>query len=731
MKVRNVVKKVAAVGTGIAMLGASITGAVALDLGDYPAPFVNEGVYDDGNILVIGAEAAASDTLGAVDIASNFQYESRDCSGTDTEVFGGQTEEVPLGFPLASGVSFSQILEDDDIEGMFDSKIRFKGSDYDTRDLLMLGQDDAELRIHTSLTSSEDDYHTDVVLESAKDSIKYYYVFDEPLEFGEVSYDDSLDIKFLGKSFSIVNLDSNKVTLQTADEYYMEVGGSIDVDDKTVTLTNVGAGGKVIIDVDGIKETVDDAVKTVNGIEVKVDETFYEDNKDERSATLLIGDDIVRVVKDGDPFIGEDEDEPDWIWNIGGFDTDSATAINTDGEFSGPFLGIENEFLWNDDSDNPLVAGDCIDLPYNYLKICFDSLSVKEDEYAKYVFNIDDDADFSDIEGGPDSLDALHMESDIDEGFLVDISEMDYALASPGRTDELWVWKCLEDEELAGVYYRDYDNDVALAGCFELSDEIDFDFASLNYGNVKNDLTVSLKGNLSVGEVELVVSAYDPSNLPYFDDSLVTTWTVDDGFSVSSLGASASQDESDELVWIGEGNSDLEEAVVPIGIGTKDEDFRTRYGIIVANPSNGGNSDEMVLEVPSDQVFAKFSVRGQGTVVESSGGFCSPLRISPVAKLDSEVSSPGQHNLILIGGPCVNSLVSSIFGISCEDWNLTVGEALVKLAENGENVAMLVAGTSAMDTRRAAKAVASYMDYSFSGVESLVKGTGLDDAIIE
>ena len=50
MQVLKAMKKVAAVGTGVAMLGATLTGAMALDLSEYPAPFVTAGTYDTSNV---------------------------------------------------------------------------------------------------------------------------------------------------------------------------------------------------------------------------------------------------------------------------------------------------------------------------------------------------------------------------------------------------------------------------------------------------------------------------------------------------------------------------------------------------------------------------------------------------------------------------------------------------------------------------------------------------------
>ncbi len=93
----------------------------------------------------------------------------------------------------------------------------------------------------------------------------------------------------------------------------------------------------------------------------------------------------------------------------------------------------------------------------------------------------------------------------------------------------------------------------------------------------------------------------------------------------------------------------------------------------------------------------------------------------------SEVSSPEDYNLILVGGPCANTLVEELFDYTCDGWSFEEGEAVVKLVDNGEKVALLVAGTSADDTRRASKAIASYTDYEFSGTEALVSGTSLTD----
>src|SRR3989344_5970852 len=99
-RLKSAMRKVAAMSAGALMLGATMTGAVALDLGDYPSPFVKNGVYDNSNAIVVGADAAASDTLGAVDIATNLQFESKVCvPGASAGSVSVSGDAVEIGDP--------------------------------------------------------------------------------------------------------------------------------------------------------------------------------------------------------------------------------------------------------------------------------------------------------------------------------------------------------------------------------------------------------------------------------------------------------------------------------------------------------------------------------------------------------------------------------------------------------------------------------------------------------
>ena len=75
MRMRKAIQKMAAITTGLTMVGATIFGAAAASLADYPSPlFIKDGKFD--GIIVVGAKAASSDVIGSIDIATALQAES-------------------------------------------------------------------------------------------------------------------------------------------------------------------------------------------------------------------------------------------------------------------------------------------------------------------------------------------------------------------------------------------------------------------------------------------------------------------------------------------------------------------------------------------------------------------------------------------------------------------------------------------------------------------------------
>ena len=99
------------------------------------------------------------------------------------------------------------------------------------------------------------------------------------------------------------------------------------------------------------------------------------------------------------------------------------------------------------------------------------------------------------------------------------------------------------------------------------------------------------------------------------------------------------------------------------------------------------------------------------------------------AMLDSEVVKLDSKNSIIVGGPCINSAAARVMGFpeNCME-GFEMGKGIIKLYEfdNGK-VALLAAGTTALDTRRVTTVLANYKDYSLSGEEMAIAGLNINE----
>ena len=742
MRTKRVLKKIAALSTGAAMLGSSITGALALSytLADYPAPFITNGVFS--GVIAVGQNAAASDTIGQAVLLADLQTKAvSPAGGTTVTVAGGISEDIPLGANISDSNSYTMDIElaDDDIDNLLDGTISFQGAEYDVEEFIEINQAGNAVSAETSLTSAEDDYQTDVVLEVARDSIKYYYAFSESIQVNITTSSDPLNIKFLGKTLKITDIDDNtegKFTAYVGSEYFLDSGDSVVASGKTVKLVRVGSAGAIVVDVDGVTETLSSSTtKTINGIEIVNDETFYDSNNQAASsASLIIGKDAQETYKDGDAFAGEDKDNPDWVWNVSNIkESTLSTTASTTAEFTGPFFGIENDFIYNDDSDNPPKVGECIDLPNNYVSICLDSFTVSDDNYATYTLEYESSADLSQAVGTLSAAKSVQISTPQSEGIVIKGSNLGRfnGTAKDIKTNKVWLYATSGTGNSVnlgangsdiGVFYRDVDDSkVKLAGQI-INETLGAGLArplEINYDNTKDtDMQIFVDHtSTDVGErVNVTFVPYHSTDLPDYNDNITVDWALSSG-TFNSLGTTASSEEAIELLWTGAGA-----AAAPTTIGTKDEDHRTRYGIIIRDPKAHGSSDEVVLDIPGDQVQANVVLKGTSTKTTSTGGsvVVNPIP-SSAAAFSEEITSASAQNLIVVGGPAVNPLANSVFGLTRSDF--TPNEAMVKLADNGANVALLVAGYEAVDTRNAALAVAAGKLAGLSKAEAKVVST--------
>ena len=145
-------------------------------------------------------------------------------------------------------------------------------------------------------------------------------------------------------------------------------------------------------------------------------------------------------------------------------------------------------------------------------------------------------------------------------------------------------------------------------------------------------------------------------------------------------------------------------------------DYVDLYGVFATRTTSG--QDTLALYYPDDQVYAIVGAGEAGKTASVGGAAGATVNAavvitSPVSKLDNEINTATlASDLILVGGPCANSLVAELAATAangiqaCNSWTLT--EGLIKEVTNAfgsGRMALVVAGTKADDTRRLAAMV--------------------------
>ncbi|MEM5878366.1 MAG: S-layer protein, partial [Candidatus Aenigmatarchaeota archaeon] len=643
--------------------------SAAVTLGDYPT-----FLYKNNNLdayVVVGSDAAPADVVGAVDLAVRLageSYELVSVSG-DTLISGGTSEDVELGSPIAATGFLDATLKKYKLPGLLESSVSFQDDSYDFHEEIIVA-DSVSLptspSVETALTTNDWDMGSNVYLLTNKQSLKYRFVFDENVDFTKATSDEPLEIEFLGKTLTITNvsLSNQQIIVRVGEEYTLNVGDSVTVAGKKVTLRNVGSSGtSAVIDVDGVVSTVGTTQKTVNGLKVQVKETFYSETLSERMATLLVGTETTKTYTHTQEFIGENKNDPNWRWDLSGL-----TA-------SPQYIGVYNDFVKDSYSKSPITTGGCYEFPYGYAKVCLDKLTVND--YSEYRFKSDTGVDLSNA-GGSTNEKVLTITSESKEGIVLGTT----------KTNTVYLkYNTTANNGKLSVYYKDSNNKVQY-----YADVINATIGQLNYKDTKgNDLILAAANQLTTGFELIIVSS----------SNLTMSWTVSSQ-AVNHLGTKANQKDASELVY---GSQQ---------IGTKEKDLRSEYGYVVLAPASNGDRDQVVVHVPADQVKAKVVVYGpSGSATTTEGGKIKKVVpvTTTVAKLDTEVdpSTVGKH-LVLVGGPAVNRLTAQAMGLSYPTYGssgqlpFAEGEGYIKVYDGvfkSGQVVVVVAGWEAENTRMA------------------------------
>jgi len=803
MKVRKAIRAIAALGAGISMVGATIMGAMAANLSEYPAPFVQNGVFD--GLIVVGDGAAAEDVVGSIDIGTSLQYSMRQEATFGTGVAAVTISEgkkiEKTGDKLNYGDDMKdviEVLDDEDLPVVL-ADGRYQDSEGETTNdekhaqsirlydgtgtLLFTTDDDGEEKADHYLFFDDG---------SALYAYNYTLEFDNAVEYTKTSTDTPAEdledtvLKIQGNDYTIT--DAKYDTTFTVNKLTLLAGETIIWLQQGKTLTRTVGGVEHEIEVSDVNDDEDmcgvsvdgDVVwikkgqtQTINGVSVGVTDAVavHAQLQDVDICKINVG--ATEVVIEGGKEV-----------QVNGVDVDGTNG----------YLGNSSEGLteigitWIPDDEEYLADGASLADPvFGNFEFKFAGVSkvtetielTASSDEAEFQFLNNDGKEVSipfylndtskEIELGND-LDAANCDgrllldgdwcdsSGTDKGAIEGVM---FLLVTSGKEAHVMQISNIGTDnktDIKDVTYSKTYNDKDVTGSGVVSS---ISLGSLGTINLTFDFTKGLFNATDVNlETNGVIETKNGANL-----SIVTTWNN----TLAGVGNQSNGtiffgeeiDETNNLVWnlsLYYYPTDDEIRISAPGLlqqgatgqwnktalsesdSNKDNKYYvTEWGTLALYDSD--DDDDITIWYPDEQVYGNAFIAPVGAVVSGAGGETSAVTLNPInvgsAKLASEVrGQETAQNLIAVGGPCVNEAAAVVMGLTFPacgaDSTIPENKAIVKLFDNGGNVAMVVAGWSAADTRRATTVVAKYSDYAdkLAGTEVEVSGTSMSDITV-
>lgn len=834
MKVKKMAKRILAVGAGATMLGATVMGAMAADLNEYPNMFVSDGVFN--GLLVVGENAASVDNLAMTDIAASMKY----AGGTSTSVsvsgdawlVKSGTDELEFGEsfgPATGGVV--DFVDADELDALADGELTSSKGTFKYEQFIHFDRTNG---INTTYAEDDDDVTADFVkiadsAQFARYEMNFLTAAKSDIDASE-SYklDDFEDktLTFLGKTYNIVKARSvlngpGKVTmtlmsgsekdtlLEGESKSYTVKGKEYDVN---LVFTDSGKRAKFTINGEttplmdeGDTETLSDG--TVLGLS----EVLYQDYAGGvHQAEFFLGadkleleDDDITLTGSSDELKVNDETIDGAQVHIRGTVNDNATSTTDDGELEidtifvnmtaedDYFIGAGETLLGQAElEEKDLVFTQNWDVRYEGMDpaVETDEISVKdksgEKEYwltftnvagQKIEFPLAYATGASTIRLGAKD-DKLYLNKSIiaDEGYFIlnDVASKDsishvvqykgsdkrtasdprikFKVLATGETVERTVTHGATASatlKLGGKTYTIENATNTTAGIGLSGGGTDSDNWNISVtaghaatfsrtegtsANATSDYVVTRGGAkisiLDLNEttendrISFNVSLIDPDRT----DDILPTVALATPYVVKGFDFTVSSQKLDLSNETG------------ISLTTPDDDDDNAYAWSVngawvkhTSPSGGGTSaNSLVINWPQAMKNPLVYVTsGAVSSASKAGGDMKAVTFVDATKLDSEVADVKAQNLVVVGGPCVNTAAAELLGnpSDCTE-GFTPGKARVKLFEHANgNVAMLVAGYSGADTRLAGKVIANRAS-ELSGKELVVEGTTYADA---
>ena len=832
-----------ALGTGAIMVGSSVFGAV--DLANYPTPFVKDGKFS--GVLIVGDKAAAEDVIGISDIISSLQFAATKKVTTTTAgdtVVEGDAWLVSTSNHLElseDGVTADNIetlrnvtsyIDKNNLKALASGEVRNTKVTSPYNQYLYLLGPGVETSLDTGYviySENDDDVTADFLyFKSGREIGRYLLEFTTAMES---DVDDSagsssttglfltdyqdVDVTMLGKKYTIVTAKrtttngnesvltlmggAGKDTLLEKQTKTYTIGGK----DYEVTLNFVDADeAQFIVNGQSTRKMKDgDTDKLSDGTSIGVTDVLYQDYAGGiHSATFFIGANKLELkdtnVKDtisSNQLKVDDNTIDDAIVIIEGTNDGSTFKINrihvnmtADDNFFVPVGGKLSEAIKTEggaSAEPQVLFTENWDIEYKGLKkVNTEKIRVKTSGSSQYNLEfVDGDGNKVDVPIAKAESASRLLFGDSDKNFINvenrTISKDDYFVVTDGsrkrgerktyilqykgsdkvsadnpvlKFKNLGDSKTIEQTFSAGTTAEPVIATLKIGGAdfrvyntssIELQDfnlRVDMDASGgINAGN-DSRVNITTRYGAEIG----LTNSTGESTAPSVAESVqVTIKTPDEGRDGSAKDNVENIQAKDYAINItADSNTKVTFGVLtgftdgqagdritertPDGETNIDYGY-TSYGAFFTRETPSSEPPVLTVEYPESQRYPLVYITTKGASFSEVGSTTTEAvtvqRIQVgAAKLASEVSDVKAQNAILVGGPCANAAAATVLDnpVDCAE-GFTPGEGRVELYEhtNG-NVAMLVAGYAALDTRNAAQVVANYGDY-----KSQLKGT--------
>ncbi|MEM4711156.1 MAG: hypothetical protein QXL18_04360 [Candidatus Woesearchaeota archaeon] len=783
------IKKIVALGVGATMLLGTGASAYAATLSDYPAPFVQNGVFVGK--IVIGEKANVIDVLGATDIAASLQRASAvsvtTTSGSTTAMAEdgykfSESRNLILGANLNSVIS---VVDDTELPELLKSGTieADDGSEYDY-DVEIHLPSGSEAVVSANMNDNDlDDYKTPLAyfnLGTGSDLRFYDVVIDFQDSWSASDFTNSEAIELFGRAYTFDQKNSNNnsvLTLYGSDttllvgkgetktityngkEYTVEVlGGNADAE---TAILRVGSDTRTVKEGDS---------RTIGGLPLYVKDVFIS----------TIGTQDISVML----FLGSNKIELNANTNkvrMNGKDV-KAYFVNVTKSGTGPWQDVQKITFTvtpeEDDVEYILPGEEYVDPLFGSFKFHFvgaeDLKAGKEElKFARSGKKLDvtftprganKATTFTLLDGnvtkdfwGSQYLDELERNKYFvyNENSGDDTKAVTHLLRIESVSDGMNVSS--NDFELV-VRDLTFEKTYTIKKCQTLDSKIPLYPESSTVSNRQISFTSSSTCNGAQVTHNPVLYTKDGSKVLFW-----TTNTTND--SPLAVVAHAGQLETDlgfiqviedvdndkddttptnfivkysydfsdneyDVSFYAKGNSSL-----MYGPLTQDDDadhYLTEFGTYVYAETD--DKRYVSAYIPAKEVtydMFLLPVESSVTVTSTSGG--SAVALNPIAVgmaiMDTDATL-GSKPYIVVGGPCANTVAAELMGNPSDcAAGFTEGKAMIKLFSDKN--ALLVAGYSGKDTQGASRVLANYKDYAFSGTELEVTTTNLNSLSVK